>query len=395
MGWPGLRQRDRTFDRLFVTLSLRDHRGTTRDPAPDPGLANTDSLGYTMMHHAQDKIVVATVLLLDMVAYSKASVDIQVAAKDWINHAITAALDDLEGLDRIVSDTGDGAAISLLSNPEEAMHIAQRLLDAAMNPAEPAPLEVRFGISLGPLRIVKDINSQPNVLGDAINNAHRIMSFAHPGEVLVSGDYFNLLKRISNLYELHFLRRGWRRDKHGLRHELYVLRQGPEKCEEPLWTPNRMSALKRRSLVLMLVLMCLGFAEILINLGERLPPIELAFPVLDERSLDEAPNQPPLISTAAIEPMDRVQPPLLDTQPPAPPRLEPPEPATNGQVFLAVSPWGEVFVDGEKKVLVPPVNTMSLVPGTYDIEIRNKAQSYKTRLEVRAGTTQKIRYQFN
>jgi len=46
-------------------------------------------------------------------------------------------------------------------------------------------------------------------------------------------------------------------------------------------------------------------------------------------------------------------------------------------------------------VLVPPVNTMSLVPGTYDIEIRNKAQSYKTRLEVRAGTTQKIRYQFN
>lgn len=351
-----------------------------------------------MMHHAHDKIVVATVLLLDMVAYSKASVDIQVVAKDWLNHAITAALDDFDGLDRIVSDTGDGAAISLLSNPEEAMHIAQRLLDAAMNPAEPAPLEVRFGISIGPLRIVKDINSQPNVLGDAINNAHRIMSFACPGEILVSGDYFNLLKRISNLYELHFLRRGWRRDKHGLRHELYVLRQGPEKREEPLWTPNRMSVLKRRGLALMLVLICLGFAEILINLGERLPPIELTFPVLDERSLDEAPDQPPTISTAMIEPMDRedrVQPPLVDTQPPESLRLEPPEPAANGQVFLAVSPWGEVFVDGEKKVLVPPVNTMSLVPGTYDIEIRNKAQSYKTRLEVRAGTTQKIRYQFN
>ncbi len=40
---------------------------------------------------------------------------------------------------------------------------------------------MRAGINLGPVRLVRDINSQPNIIGDGINVAQRVMSFAQPG----------------------------------------------------------------------------------------------------------------------------------------------------------------------------------------------------------------------
>ena len=46
------------------------------------------------------------------------------------------------------------------------------------------PLVVRIGINLGPVRLVKDINGQPNIVGDGINVAQRVMGFADPGQIL-------------------------------------------------------------------------------------------------------------------------------------------------------------------------------------------------------------------
>jgi len=42
-------------------------------------------------------------------------------------------------------------------------------------------LQIRVGVNLGPVRLVKDINGQPNIIGDGINVAQRVMSFAEPG----------------------------------------------------------------------------------------------------------------------------------------------------------------------------------------------------------------------
>ena len=85
------------------------------------------------------------------------------------------------------------------------------------------------GINLGPVRLVRDINSQPNIIGDGINVAQRVMSFAQPCQVLVSRSYYDVVTRISEDYARLFAYQGSRTDKHVREHELYELvAPGPE-----------------------------------------------------------------------------------------------------------------------------------------------------------------------
>jgi len=40
-------------------------------------------------------------------------------------------------------------------------------------------------------------------------------------------------------------------------------------------------------------------------------------------------------------------------------------------VVFAVSPWGEIYVDGKKRGISPPTKELRLSPGKHAIEIRN------------------------
>ena len=58
-----------------------------------------------------------------------------------------------------------------------------------------------MGINLGPVRLVKDLNGQTNILGDGINVGQRVMSFADPGQLLVSRSFYEVVSRLSDEYE--------------------------------------------------------------------------------------------------------------------------------------------------------------------------------------------------
>src|SRR6185369_387909 len=96
------------------------------------------------------------------------------------NEVLAHSLAGVETRDRVVIDTGDGAAIAFLDDPERALFAALAIFD---NVGE---LPVRMGINLGPVYLAKDINGQDNVIGDGINVAQRVMSFAQKRELLVS-----------------------------------------------------------------------------------------------------------------------------------------------------------------------------------------------------------------
>jgi len=55
------------------------------------------------------------------------------------------------------------------------------------------------------------------------------------------------------------------------------------------------------------------------------------------------------------------------TPPPAPPAAPP----GMGRVVLNIRPWGQVFVDGAERGVSPPLKSLSLRPGIYNIEVRN------------------------
>ena len=66
-----------------------------------------------------------------------------------------------------------------------------------------------------------------------------------------------------------------------------------------------------------------------------------------------------------------------------------------GTVMLAVSPWGEVSVDGASRGVSPPLTQLSLPPGVHTIEIRNGAAApFVARVEVRSGETLGLQHRF-
>ena len=170
-----------------------------------------------------------SVLFLDIVEYSKKTVAEQIALKERFNGYLSAALHSVPAADRVILDAGDGAAVSFLGDVEDALRTALRLRESLFNEApdvEPR-MQLRIGVNLGPVRLVMDINGQPNVVGDGINVAQRVMGFAEPGQILISRSYYEAVERLSGQYEAILSYQGSRTDKHVREHEIYaVVRPG-------------------------------------------------------------------------------------------------------------------------------------------------------------------------
>ena len=177
------------------------------------------------MEERSNKTIMCSVLFLDIVEYSKKSVSGQISLKDRFNSYLSAAIRDVPVTDRIILDTGDGAAINFLGDVEDALKAALSLRESLLNedPDVDHPLLVRMGINLGPVRLVRDINGQPNILGDGINVAQRVMGFADVAQILVSRSYYDAVSRLSPQYAGMFHFQGSRTDKHVREHEVYAI----------------------------------------------------------------------------------------------------------------------------------------------------------------------------
>ena len=65
------------------------------------------------------------------------------------------------------------------------------------------------------------------------------------------------------------------------------------------------------------------------------------------------------------------------------------------RLALAIAPWGEVYVDGRKRGMSPPLTEIRLVPGKHHIEIRNTAfQPYVQTVSLDAEAHLKIKHKF-
>jgi class 3 adenylate cyclase len=175
---------------------------------------------------------IATVVFIDIVGYSERLVTQQVELKTRLNGLVAGVLEHVPATDRMMLDTGDGAALCFLGDPEDALFAASNL--RASTVAIGPELALRIGINLGPLRIVKDVNGQPNMLGDGINVAQRVMSFAEPNQILVSRSYYEIVSRLSQEYTRLFQYLGIHRDKHVREHEVYVMTAGGPGAATPV-----------------------------------------------------------------------------------------------------------------------------------------------------------------
>src|SRR5438552_1828055 len=177
-----------------------------------------------------NRTFICSVVFIDLVGYSKKPVTEQIRLKTSLTNNLSEAIKDIPVSDRIILDTGDGAAISFLGDPEDALFVTLSLREKMVAENATATMveatgedAVRMGINLGPVKLVKDINGHPNIIGDGINVAQRIMSFARPGQIVVSRSYYDVVSNLASEYAKLFHYEGSRTDKHVREHEIYVV----------------------------------------------------------------------------------------------------------------------------------------------------------------------------
>jgi class 3 adenylate cyclase len=402
------------------------------------------------MPELQNRTLVCSVLFIDIVEYSQKSVVEQGRLKERFNALLAEALRGVAINDRIILDTGDGAAISFIGDPEDALFVAAGLRDVIENVGQPSDvkLSTRMGINLGPVRLVKDINGQPNIIGDGIGVAQRVMTFAKPGQVLVSRSYYEVVSRLSEESSKLFSYEGARTDKYIREHEVYAVgstpparRQADSAAGDEWQNAGRSDAatglaaslknVLRRPVVasLLAVIAIIGTAVVARDYRDTREPLR------------SVPTERPAVKPAVVTPLSAEAPPPIRGLPPQPverraqatpdsetpstpwkaaakqrpqtrersasiddlavreqsrtPSSEAAVTTARAMVSFAVSPWGEVHVDGKMQGVSPPLQELELRPGRHRIEVKNSAlQPHVVTVNAKAGERIRIKHKF-
>jgi len=176
--------------------------------------------------HSTIRTLVASFLFTDLVGYSKGTVAQQYAAKANLSAVLRRNLAVLHDADYKIKDTGDGALIAFVSNPEHALYMALAIAEdfgRAAGEAGIASDSLRTGLHLGSVKESTDMEARPNFVGDGINAAKRIMDFASPGQITASRAFFDAVACLDSAYGGLFKHAGAPDDKHGRSHELYTI----------------------------------------------------------------------------------------------------------------------------------------------------------------------------
>ena len=406
---------------------------------------------------------IGSVVFVDIIGYSKRTVSEQIMLKDRFTSLLSAALSDISPDQRLILDTGDGAALSFLGDPEDALFVSMHMRDMVQRAdasagAEPDEelLPLRIGINLGPVKLVRDINGHPNIVGDGINVAQRIMGFANEGQIVVSRSFFDVVSVISDEYAKLFRYEGSRTDKHIREHEIYVVGESAEAFDKvregfanrtansatsayasyegrtgafppgavdipdggaiPWWRDKRKLTVAAASLgALVLVL---AFALVAKKPAEK--PMDKPLEPQPAAKANPAPVTAPATDTTATSavppaqnqadgaktPADAV-PPTSATAKPDPSKPEAkPDPKADakpdakaaivlGTINLQIGPWGEVLINGKTVGVSPPIKQHKLPPGKYKVEVRNTTFApYVATVEVKAKEEVVVRHTF-
>src|SRR5438876_9519145 len=132
------------------------------------------------------ELEIAHVLFIDIVGYSKLSINDQHAAVEELNRIVRASeqFQRAEAASRLIRiPTGDGMVLVFYTSPEAPAQCAIEISGALK---EHPRLQVRMGVHSGPVSGVIDVNGHANLAGAGINMAQRVMACGDAGHILVS-----------------------------------------------------------------------------------------------------------------------------------------------------------------------------------------------------------------
>jgi len=280
---------------------------------------------------ADANAVPASVVFCRLAEFGARPVAEQARLKEHLEDALASAIAPLDAAHRIVVDAPEGAAIVLLDGPDAALALGERIRAAA------ARLPLAIGINHGPVKLALDGAHGPALVGDALTASAAVAGFAEPGGMLVSRSYREALAEAAPAQAEGLRPSGTFTDAAVRSHDVFA--------------PDARTGASRRRRTF--VLGALGVAAI------------LAAGVAVRRTRRER---------AMAESARARQPALL---------------------ALAVTPWGEVFVDRESRGRTPPLRTLEVSPGRHTIEVRNGDNAPLTlNVDLQPGQSLSVRHAF-
>jgi TolB-like protein len=132
------------------------------------------------------ELEIAHVLFIDIVGYSKLSINEQHAAVDELTQIVrgTAEFKKADESQRLIKiATGDGMALVFYNTPEAPVRCAIEVTRALKDHPR---LRLRMGIHSGPVSGVVDVTERTNLAGAGLNLAQRVMNCGDSGHVLLS-----------------------------------------------------------------------------------------------------------------------------------------------------------------------------------------------------------------
>jgi class 3 adenylate cyclase len=132
------------------------------------------------------QLEIAHVLFIDIVGYSKLSIDEQRATIDELTQAVRACeqFQKAEASGRLIKiPTGDGMGLVFYKSPEEPVKCALEIGHALKGHPR---VQLRMGVHSGPVSGLIDVNGQANLAGAGLNMAQRVMDCGDAGHILLS-----------------------------------------------------------------------------------------------------------------------------------------------------------------------------------------------------------------
>src|SRR6184192_4137283 len=130
------------------------------------------------------ELEIAHVLFIDIVAYSKLSINEQRAAVDKLTRVVrsTEQFQKAEASERLIKiAAGDGMALVFYASPEAPVRCAMELSRALQDHPR---LRLRIGLHSGPVSGVVDVTGHANLTGAGLNMANRVMNCGDTGHIL-------------------------------------------------------------------------------------------------------------------------------------------------------------------------------------------------------------------
>ena len=375
-----------------------------------------------------DQHLIASVMLAEIAGYEDRPVFEQIDLTTRTRQLFERAVAESGTCDVQIIDREDSIVLLFPGDPRDCLGLATRLALTLESEDGYSNLPLRIGVNLGPITLGRNELGELRVSGAGIDDAERVARAGALREILMSRSFYSVLSRAS-MDDRLLRHKTFISDERDQSIAVYQLAR-PESAFPTLETPSdrpskplpRAFQRAGRSAIAAAALLATAGIAIyqaqppsntpLVKMPQTAPTprVTVAAKVMPTATnaaiVVTEPDSPLVITPETVARAgDSIEIPIFTQETSAavpnvmadardtPRKALPVRPVT---VQLAIKPWGEVFVDGKKVGVTPPLHKIAISPGKRQIVVRNSDfLPFETTLDIQPESLLQISHRFD